>query len=95
MRVQQKVKSLHNSFYKELINDTQSNFDDDQLSDFCEVDRESGRNVIKFLTVARECDRYGVSDAAGADIAAAALSDYGTIKKHDKEAIIDRANLSR
>ena len=73
---------------EKLVNDTQSNVDDDHLSDFCELDSKSSRN-IKFPTVARECDRYGVSDAART----AALSDYGIIKKHDREAIIDRAKL--
>ena len=51
--------------------------------------------MMKFPTVARECDRYGVSDAAGAAIATAALTDYGIIKEHDRTAIIDRAKLRR
>jgi len=51
--------------------------------------------MMKFPTVARECDRYGVSDAAGAAIATAALADYGIIKDHDRTAIIERAKLRR
>jgi hypothetical protein len=51
--------------------------------------------MMKFPTVARECDRYGVSDAAGAAIATAALTDYGIIKEHDRTATIDRAKMRR
>jgi len=51
--------------------------------------------MIKFPTVARECDRYGVSDAAEAAIATAALTEYGITKEHDRTAIIDRAKLRR
>jgi hypothetical protein len=49
--------------------------------------------MIHFPNVARECDRYGVSDAAGAAIATAALLDYGVINKRDKTAIIYRCKL--
>ena len=44
----------------------------DQLSEFSESESESGINLIKFSTVARECDRYGISDIAGAAIATSA-----------------------
>ena len=47
---------------------------DSNLSESC-----AKRNMTKFPTVARECDRYGVSNAAGAAIATAALTDYGII----------------
>lgn len=77
------------------VSGDENNDNYDQLSEFCESESESGRNLMKFPTVARECDRYGVSDAAGAAIATAALTDYGIIKEHDRTAIIDRAKLRR
>ena len=40
-----------------------------------ESETETSRNTMKFPTVARECDRYGVSDVAEADIATGALKD--------------------
>lgn len=43
-----------------------------ELSEFSESESESGINLIKFSTVARECDRYGISDVAGAAIATSA-----------------------
>lgn len=55
----------------------------------------STRNVIKIPTVARECDRYGVSDTAGAAIATATLIDYGIITSTDSTAVIDRSKLRR
>ena len=59
-------------------------------SDHC-----SKRNMMKFPTVARECDRYGVSNAAGAAIATAALTDYGIINQNDSTSVIHRAKLKR
>ena len=58
---------------------------------------ESGdkRNMTQFPTVARECDRYGVSNAAGAAIATAALTDYGIITSDNYSAVIDRSKLRR
>ena len=58
-------------------------------------EHRSQRNMMKFPTVARECDRYGVSNAAGAAIATAALTEYGTINQSDSTAVIDRAKLRR
>ena len=49
----------------------------------CKLDSESSRNMIKFPTVAREYDKYDISDAAEIAIAIAALSEYGIIKKHE------------
>lgn len=80
--------------------DPNSSDDDDKCEDSenneeSESETESSRNMTKFPTVARECDRYGISDTAGAAIATAVLVDYGIIKKDDRIAIIDRAKLRR
>ena len=37
----------------------------------------------KLPKLARMCDRYGISDRAGAAIANAVLQDYGIIAKHN------------
>ena len=50
------------------VSDNEDNDSYDELEDLNESDDESCRNMMKFPTVARECDRYGVSDAAGAAI---------------------------
>ena len=77
------------------VSDNEDNDNFDQSSDLYESESESCRNRMKFPTVARECDRYGVSDAAGAATATAALTDYGIIKEHDRTTIIGRAKLRR
>ena len=41
------------------------------------------------------CDRYGISDRAGAAIANAVLQDYGIIAKHNPRDVIDRSKLRR
>ena len=53
------------------------------------------RNMTKFPTVARECDRYGVSNVAGAAIATTALIDYGIITSDNCTAVIDKSKLRR
>lgn len=63
---------------------------DSELWDCCPK-----RNIIKIPTVARECDRYGISNAAGAAIATATLIDYGVIKSGDSATVIDRAKIRR
>ena len=63
---------------------------DSNLSESC-----AKRNMTKFPTVARECDRYGVSNAAGAAIATAALTDYGIITSDKSTTVIDRSTLRR
>ena len=52
-------------------------------------------NVRKLPKLARMCDRYGISDRAGAAIANAVLQDYGIIAKHNPRDVIDRSKLCR
>ena len=52
-------------------------------------------NVRKLPKLARMCDRYGISDRAGAAIANAVLQDYGIIAKHNPRDVIDRSKLRR
>ena len=48
---------------------------------------------IALSTVARECDRSGVSDRSAAKIASAVLKDIGMISENETSNIIDRSNL--
>ncbi|XP_047123019.2 uncharacterized protein LOC124806298 [Hydra vulgaris] len=57
------IDAENTSIDEEFI-DTQSNAGNYQLSDFCDTGSKFGGNM-KFPTVTKECDRYGVSDAVG------------------------------
>jgi len=52
-------------------------------------------NYTEIPTVARVCDRYGVSNTAGAAIATATLIDYKIISNDNKDQVIDRNKLWR
>jgi hypothetical protein len=55
----------------------------------------SSRNLVELPTVARQCDRYGISNVAGAAIATATLIDYGIIDAQRSDLVIDRAKFIR
>ena len=46
-------------------------------------------------TVARECDRHGVSDRSAASLVSAVLQDVGIINEHDNSMDIDRSKIRR
>lgn len=46
-------------------------------------------------TLARACDRHGVSDRTAAAIASAALQDFGIISPKDSGSVIDRSKIRR
>jgi hypothetical protein len=46
-------------------------------------------------TLARECDRYGVSNTVGVAIATATLIDYGIVTDDDTSLTVDRSKLWR
>jgi hypothetical protein len=80
-----------------ILHCSDNEMSEDENIDQCESDASnvpekdfSSRNMMKFPTVARECDRYGVSNTAGAAIATAALTDYGVIIEGDTNLVIDR-----
>ena len=50
---------------------------------------------ISLSTVARECDRSGVSDSSAAKIASAVLNDIGMITENETSNIIDRSKIRR
>ena len=51
-------------------------------------DNSFKRNLTKLPTLAPVCDRYGVSNYAGAAIASTTLVDYAIITKVDKSQVI-------
>src|SRR6218665_4007295 len=46
-------------------------------------------------TVARECDRHGVSDRYAVSIISAVLQDVGIINEHDSSIVVDKNNVRR
>ena len=56
-------------------------------------DNSSKKNLTKLPTLASVCDRYGVSNHAGAAIASAMLVDYASITKVDKSQVIEPQKL--
>lgn len=53
------------------------------------------RNKTCLTNLAKICDRYGISDRAGAAIANATLSDYGIISNQNMDLAVDRSKLRR
>ena len=53
------------------------------------------RNKVKLKRLAREVDRYGISNRAAAAIANAALMDYGFITETNKMLLIDHKKMER
>lgn len=75
--------------------------DDKQLSDnletgvkLCEKNMKSQMR-LELRTVARECDRHGVSDRAAASLVTAVLQDVGMVNEHDSSMVIDRSKIRR
>ena len=56
-------------------------------------ENSSKKNLIKLPTLASVCNRYGVSNYAGAAIASATLVNYAIITKVDKSKIIGPQKL--
>ena len=79
-------------------NEAQTDFDDDLVSDddFIVFEKPpENRNKMKLRNLAKECDRWGVSNRAGAAIANAALIDAGIITPQDQTCVIDKSKLRR
>ena len=56
---------------------------------------QNAQNRMSLPTLAKICDRFSVSDQAGASIASAVLKDYGTVYRKNKNLIIDRSKVRR
>ncbi|GBM01492.1 hypothetical protein AVEN_209304-1 [Araneus ventricosus] len=53
------------------------------------------RNRLNFLTLAKECDEYGISNRTSASIANAALQDIGIVHKGETSHVVDRNKIHR
>ncbi|CAH1113451.1 unnamed protein product [Psylliodes chrysocephalus] len=53
------------------------------------------RNTTKLHTLAKVCDRYGLSDRSAATVATAFLQDIGIVKKESSVQIIDKNKLRK
>jgi hypothetical protein len=60
----------------------------------CEKKKKSQMR-LDLSTVARECDRHGVSDRCAASLVSAVLQDVGMINEHDSSMVIDRSKIRR
>lgn len=57
--------------------------------------QKSARLKTALPTLARECDRHGISDRAAAAIASAVLQDFGLISPDDSQNVIDKSKIRR
>ena len=53
------------------------------------------KDFFPYCTLAKICDRFSMSDRAGAFIASAVLKNFGIIDGQNKELIIDRSKVRR
>ncbi|GBM53257.1 hypothetical protein AVEN_128423-1 [Araneus ventricosus] len=53
------------------------------------------QNRLDFPTLARECDRYGISDRAAVSFANAVLQDIGIVHEGETSHVVDRNKIRR
>ncbi|GBL81593.1 hypothetical protein AVEN_93391-1 [Araneus ventricosus] len=53
------------------------------------------QNRLDFPTLARECDRYGISDRAAASFSNAVLQDIGIVHEGETSHVVDRNKIRR
>ncbi|GBM16119.1 hypothetical protein AVEN_163142-1 [Araneus ventricosus] len=53
------------------------------------------QNRLDFPTLARECDRYGISDRAAASFASAVLHDIGIVYEGEASHVVDHNRIRR
>ncbi|GBN86475.1 hypothetical protein AVEN_229860-1 [Araneus ventricosus] len=53
------------------------------------------QNRLDFPTLARECDRYGISDRAAASFASSVLQDIGIVHEGKTSHVVDRDKIRR
>ncbi|GBN43065.1 hypothetical protein AVEN_187987-1 [Araneus ventricosus] len=53
------------------------------------------QNRLDFPTLARECDRYGISDKAAASFASSVLQDIGIVHEGETSHMVDRDKIRR
>ncbi|GBM70526.1 hypothetical protein AVEN_35705-1 [Araneus ventricosus] len=69
------------------------------LSSYTDTDvitlRYQLQNRLDFPTLARECDRYGISDRAAASFASSVLQDIGIVYKGETSHVVDHNKIRR
>ena len=77
---------------EEIVEDENENDEN-----FCVFDNEpkQNKNNMSLRNLAKECDRWGVSNRAGAAIANAAFIDAGVISPENRKYVIDKSKLRR
>ena len=78
---------------EEVVEDENEN--DDIFIVFDKVPIPKQSNTMSLRNLAKECDRWAVSNRAGAAIANAALIDAGFISPDDQKYVIDKSKLRR
>ncbi|CAH1098823.1 unnamed protein product [Psylliodes chrysocephalus] len=63
--------------------------------DSINTDMQCIQNYVKLTTLAKVCDRYGLSDRAAAAVATAVLHDLGIVFNANAKNVIDRSKLRR
>ncbi|GBM53918.1 hypothetical protein AVEN_64841-1 [Araneus ventricosus] len=53
------------------------------------------QNRLDFPTLARQCYRYGISDAAAASFASSVLQDVGIVHERETSYVVDRNKIPR
>ncbi|GBM38790.1 hypothetical protein AVEN_108736-1 [Araneus ventricosus] len=53
------------------------------------------QNRLDFPTLARECDRYGISDRAAASFDSSVLQDIGIVHEGEASHVVDRDKIRR
>ncbi|GBN51949.1 hypothetical protein AVEN_130621-1 [Araneus ventricosus] len=53
------------------------------------------QNHLDFPTLARECDRYGISDRAAASFASSVLQNIGIVYEGETSHVVDRNKIRR
>ncbi|GBM15736.1 hypothetical protein AVEN_204892-1 [Araneus ventricosus] len=53
------------------------------------------QNRLDFPTLARECDRYGISDRAAASFASSVSQDIGIVHEGETSHVVDRNKIRR
>ena len=92
VRQEQVQLDLSNESVYEVGDNDKSKIDEDFIQ-MNISDNSSKRNLTKLPTLASVCDRYSVSNYAGAAIASATLFDYTIITKVDKSQVIGPQKL--
>ena len=64
-------------------------------STFIEDAQSANQNRVKWTNLARACERYNLSNHAGAAVATCALQDIGMIDQENNTFVIDRSKLRR